>query len=141
MTRILIATDSADIDQQVRSVLKSDVEVVSLSDGKQVLPTAKKSKFDLAIVDFQIGNMGGMAVCMELRLEATGGRFDEIPVLLLLDRRPDVFLARRSNATGWLIKPLEPMRTRKAIDALLAGDEFQDESYRPNPVVVAPSVS
>ena len=38
---------------------------------------------------------------------------------MLLDRRPDVFLARRSGAEGWLVKPLDPIRLRRATAALL----------------------
>lgn len=83
------------------------------------------------ILDLQIGNMGAMATCLDLRLEESGGRLDHIPVLMLLDRRPDVFLARRSEAEGWLVKPLDPIRLRKAIRALLAGGTYHDESYRP----------
>ena len=35
---------------------------------------------------------------------------------MLLDRRPDVFLARRSGAEGWMVKPLDPLRLRRADD-------------------------
>ena len=33
---------------------------------------------------------------------------------MLLDRRADVYLARRSGAEGWLIKPLDPLRLKRA---------------------------
>ncbi len=39
-------------------------------------------------------------------------------VLMLLDRRADVFLARRSGAEGFLVKPLDPQRVRAAVRAL-----------------------
>jgi DNA-binding NarL/FixJ family response regulator len=55
---------------------------------------------------------------------------------MLLDRRADVFLARRSSADGWLVKPLDPMRLRKAVKALLKGGTYFDESYLPDPVAV-----
>ena len=86
---------------------------------------------EIAVVDLQIGNMGGMAVCLDLRLEESGGRVPHVPVLMLLDRRADVFLARRSAAEGWLVKPLDPIRLRRAIDAVLAGGEYHDNSYLP----------
>ena len=56
---------------------------------------------------------------------------------MLLDRRPDVFLARRSGAEGWLVKPLDPIRLRRAVTALLDGGTYYDESYTPLPSVVA----
>jgi DNA-binding response OmpR family regulator len=62
-----------------------------------------------------------------------------VPVLFLLDRRPDVFLARRAEAEGWLVKPLNPIRLRKAIQAVLTGQRYEDDSLRPEtvPSVVA----
>jgi len=72
-----------------------------------------------------------MAITLELRLEESGGRLDHVPVLLLVDRRPDVFLARRSEADGFLVKPLDPIRLRRAITAILAGGTYEDTSYKP----------
>ena len=59
---------------------------------------------------------------------------------MLLDRRADVFLARRSGAEGWLLKPLDPIRLRRAVAALLAGGTYHDDSYLPSPVLVASRV-
>jgi hypothetical protein len=39
---------------------------------------------------------------------------------MLLDRAPDVFLARRSNADAWLVKPLDPVPLRRAARAAQA---------------------
>ena len=83
-----------------------------------------------------MGNMGGMATCLELRLEESYDNLDHIPVLMLLDRRPDVFLARRSGAEGWLVKPLDPMRLRRATPTLLDGGSYEDSSYEPIPMLV-----
>ncbi len=91
---------------------------------------------DLAIVDSQIGTMGGIAVALDLRLEADAGRLEPRPVLLVLDRRPDVFMARRSGAEGWILKPLDPIRLRKAVAALLGGGTWHDTSFLPDPVAV-----
>jgi DNA-binding NarL/FixJ family response regulator len=50
---------------------------------------------------------------------------------MLLDRRPDVFLARRSGVEGFCVKPLEPQRLRRAVRAVLAGGTFEDDAWRP----------
>ncbi len=50
---------------------------------------------------------------------------------MLLDRRADVFLARRSQAEGWVVKPLDPFRLERAIASLLAGGTYEDPAYRP----------
>jgi DNA-binding NarL/FixJ family response regulator len=80
--------------------------------------------------------MGGVAVALDIRLEADAGRLISAPVLLLLDRRADVFLARRSGVEGWLLKPLDPRRIRRAVAAVAGGGIFHDTTYLPQPVAV-----
>ena len=116
-----------------------DIEIVEARSGPEVMVHVAESMPDLVIVDMQMGNMGGMATTLELRLEASYGKLAHVPVLMLLDRRPDVFLARRSGAEGWLVKPLDPIRLRRATTALLAGGTYYDESYAPLSVVATPS--
>jgi hypothetical protein len=57
--------------------------------------------------------------------------------VILLDRRADVVLARRADVDGWLVKPLSPIKLRKAVTDLLAGRPYRDDSYLPSPVLVA----
>ncbi len=133
MPDVLVAADEETVRDDVGSVLsgRGDVTVREVTSGPAVLAAAQKALPDLVILDFQIGNMGGMAVCLDLRLEEGAGRLDHVPVLMLLDRRADVFLARRANADGWLIKPLDPIRLRRAVGELLDGRPYHDDSYRP----------
>lgn len=129
---VLIASDSKNVRDEVRSVLGArDYTVREVTTGPLVVSEVIERTPDLLVCDFQIGNMGGMAITRELRLEESGGRLDHVPVLLLVDRRPDVFLARRSEADGFLVKPLDPIRLRRAITAILGGGTYEDDSYRP----------
>jgi len=139
MPDVIVAADAPWVVEDVRSVLSGPTDTVRIvTAGGLVLPAVEADKPDLVILDLQIGSMGAIAVCMDLRLEEGAGRLDHIPVLVLLDRRADVFLARRVEADGWLIKPLDPIRLRKAIRALLAGDTYEDPTRRPPTVAVAP---
>lgn len=137
MPSILVASDAPSVRREIRAVAESpDTVIKEVASGPEVLPMAQEDPPDLLIVDMQMGAMGGMAVCLELRLEESTGEVDHIPVLMLLDRRPDVFLARRSSAEGWLVKPLDPIRIRRATSALLDGRTYFDDSYQPVPVLV-----
>ncbi len=138
MPDVLIATDSPTVREEVRSVLDPDVTVREVTRGAQVLPAVREKAPDLAVLDLQIGKMGGMATCLELRLEEGAGRLPHVPVLILLDRRADVFLARRSKADGWLVKPLDPIRLSRAVRTVLAGGHYEDESYKP-PTISVPA--
>jgi DNA-binding response OmpR family regulator len=133
---ILVASDAPTLRREVEAVISGpDIEVRPVTSGPEVIALAEESP-DLVIVDMQMGNMGGMAVCLELRLQESYDALDHVSVLMLLDRRPDVFLARRSDAEGWLVKPLDPLRLRRAVTALLEGGTFADDSFTPVPVLV-----
>ncbi|MDP8993041.1 MAG: response regulator [Actinomycetota bacterium] len=136
MPHVLLAADESWVREDVRSVLSSwpDLTVREVASGPEVLAAAQEQLPDLAVLDLQIGNMGAMAVCLDLRLEEGAGRLGHVPVLMLLDRRADVFLARRSDAEGWLVKPLDPLRLRRAVTELLEGRTYHDDSYQPAPV-------
>lgn len=138
MPDVLIAADAPGIREEILSVLsaRTDVTVRTVDAGRAVRGAVQERRPDLVVLDMQIGSMGAVAVCLDLRLEESGGRLGHVPVLILVDRRADVFLARRSGAEGWLVKPLDPIRVRKAVTALLEGGTYHDESHRPVPVVV-----
>jgi len=131
MPDVLIASDSPRVRDEVRSVLEPTDTVREVARGVQVAPAVRERTPDLVVLDLQIGKMGGMATCQDLRLEAGAGRLAAVRVLMLIDRRADVFLARRSLADGWVVKPLEPLRLAKAVRAVLAGERYEDDSYQP----------
>jgi len=67
-----------------------------------------------------------MAVCMALRLDESAGALEHVPVIMLLDRVADVYLAKRSEAEGWLVKPLDALRLRRAVDAVMDGGSWTE---------------
>jgi CheY-like chemotaxis protein len=134
---ILVASDAPTLRREIEAVISGpDREVVSVVSGPEVISSVTEESPDLVIVDMQMGNMGGMAVTLELRLQESYDALDHVPVLMILDRRPDVFLARRSGAEGWLVKPLDPLRLRRAVNTLLDDGTFADDSFTPVPVLV-----
>jgi DNA-binding response OmpR family regulator len=135
---ILVASDAPSVRAEIAAIAgRPDIAIREARSGPAVLEEVAESRPDLVVVDLQMGNMGGMAVCLELRLEESYGSLEHVPVLMLLDRRPDVFLARRSGAEGWVVKPLDPIRLRRAVTSLLDGGTYYDESYQPLSVVPA----
>jgi CheY-like chemotaxis protein len=137
---IVVASDAPSVRADVVAVVGDlDTEIVEVDSGYAVAPAVDEHEPDLVIVDLQMGSMGGMAVCLELRLEESYGNLPHAPVLMLLDRRADVFLAKRSGAEGWVVKPLDPIRIRKATTALINGATYHDESFQPVPVLAVVS--
>jgi DNA-binding NarL/FixJ family response regulator len=132
MSLVLVASDLPVLRRSVRAAIEgSDVEVIEAVEGREAVRLAVDEEVDLAVLDLQIGSMGAVAICHELRNLETAGEADHTAVLMLLDRRPDVFLARRAGAEGFCMKPLEPVTLRRAVKALLAGGTFEDSAWRP----------
>ncbi len=128
----MIVSDSRETRSEIASLLSLiEVQIVEVSSGPQVRDQVAIHEPDLLISDMQVGSMGGYAIVLDLHLEESGDRQDHTPVLLLLDRRPDVFLARRSGAEGYIVKPITAIKLRKAVSALLEGKTFEDESLKP----------
>ncbi len=120
MTEVLIATDADAVHAEVEAALADETtRVVRVRAGSDVGDVVATATLDLVILDLQIGNMGGIAACMHLHHEAGEGRLPRVPVLMLLDREVDTFLARRSGADGWVVKPLDAFSLRQAATAVL----------------------
>lgn len=125
--RVLLATDADRIHEEVDAALAGDdIEVMRVRQGVDVLPTVHQLQPDLVILDLQIGNMGGMAACMNIRLDESVGRLDHVPVLMLLDRDVDAFLAKRAEADGWVIKPLDAFRLLRAATTVMSGGHHHE---------------
>ena len=117
---MLLATDSDSVCNAVDAALGSDTSEISrVRAGVEVLAAAREQQPDVVICDLQIGNMGGMAVCLDLRMEAEMGRAPETRVLMLLDREADVYLAKQARSDGWIVKPLDAVSLQRAVAAVL----------------------
>ena len=124
---ILIATDANWlVDDVVAALGTDDTTFVVCRDGRAVAGQVGERTPDLCVLDLQIGSMGGMAVTMSLRLDESAGVLPRVPILMLLDRAADLHLARRSAADGWLIKPIDSLRLRRAADAVAAGGTYTE---------------
>jgi CheY-like chemotaxis protein len=130
---ILVATDADFVlDEIVAALSGPDTSFTVCRNGRDVAGVIEARTPDLAILDLQIGSMGGMAVTMALRLDESAGSLPHVPVLMLLDRRADLHLAKRSAADGWVVKPLDALTLQLAVDRILhppaAIDEAADDA-------------
>lgn len=129
MADVLLATDADWVFDEVAGALADDeTRVNRVRSGRDLLAVTEELQPELVIVDLQIGSMGGMASCLDLRAESDAGRLRAQKVLMLLDRSADVFLARRARADGWLIKPLNAFRLRRGRAALAGGGTFYESA-------------
>jgi DNA-binding response OmpR family regulator len=117
---VLVAADGAWVRDQVRHALAGrDLEVLEVTRGEDVRAAVHERHPDVVILDMQIGNMGGVAVAIDLHLESSAGRVPDVAVLLLLDREHDRFLAKRAFTDAELVKPVDPGTLRRTVTRLL----------------------
>lgn len=116
MVNILLVTDASWVVNEVRAVLSDATYAVTvLEDPREVAASLGETSPDVLLVDFQVGSMGGMAVTRSVRDAAATSDERRPPVILLLDRDADAFLAGRSGADGWIRKPFSADGLRAAI--------------------------
>ncbi len=133
---ILIATDAQWVLNEIQAVFGSSSTTIQVvTNGRLVSPAVAERTPDIAILDMQVGSMGGMAITMDLRLDYSSGALPNVPILMLLDREADVHMARRSGANGWIIKPLDALRLRKAVNAIAAGGCYAEGVPVPEAVI------
>jgi DNA-binding response OmpR family regulator len=124
MSTILVAAEASWVRELVRSACTGPGQrVIEATRGQDVRELVRDEEPELVVLDLQIANMGGVAVSIDLRLEASAGRIPDTSILLLLDREADRFLAKRADADAELVKPVDPGTLRRTVERLLAAEE------------------
>ncbi len=126
MSEVLIAGDAPSVLEIVEAAIaRENLQVRRVANGRDVLGATKSDATDLVILDLQIGSMGGVAVSIQLAQEIAAGRLDYVPVLLLLDRDADRYLATISRSAGSIVKPIDVLELRSLTESLLDGQPGQ----------------
>ncbi|MBC8365101.1 MAG: response regulator transcription factor [Actinobacteria bacterium] len=121
MPTVLLATDADRVHDEVEAALGGGHEIVRVHAGAAVLDAVAEHEPALVVLDLQIGNMGGMAACLDLRLEQRAERIPDQRIVMLLDRAADEWLAGQAEADAWLVKPIDPLALQRMVDEVLAG--------------------
>ena len=128
---VLVATDAQwVVDEIVAALSGPETSFTVCRNGRDVTDVVMARTPDIAILDLQSGSMGGMAVAMNLRHDESSGAMPRVPILMVLDRQADVFLARRSGADSWIVKPLDALSIKRGVACALtpALDDTADET-------------
>ena len=116
---VLLVADSKWMVNQVNAALAGPHKIIEISDPYEAEEAATTAEADLILIDLQVGSMGGMAITRNLKSLAMAGETTDAPILLLLDRSADEFLAKRSGADGWIVKPFTSQDLHAAVAAVV----------------------
>ncbi len=84
-------------------------------DAREASRVLERRPPSLVVVDMQTGNAGGYAL---MRYVAEARHLPHIPVLVLLERAQDAWLARIAGAAASRVKPLAPGELERAVAEL-----------------------
>ena len=120
--RILLYSDDVDTRAQVRLAVgrrlskgAPDIEWVEVATHPAVIQTADAGGLDLLVLDGEAARSGGMGLCRQLKDEV----FRCPPVLVIIGRPQDAWLASWSLADEVLSQPLDPVELQRVVARML----------------------
>jgi len=119
--RILIYSDDRNVRENVRFAVGSathgrPVQWTETATHDAVIGALDTASFDLVILDGEAAKSGGMGICRQMKHEL----YNCPPVLLLVGRPGDAWLATWSEADAAVSHPLDPFTVREAVDEFFA---------------------
>ena len=125
MKTVLVVDDEPKIVQLARDYLEhAGFTVVSASDGKAALATARSSRPDLVVLDLGLPELDGLDVARALRRDST------VPIVMLTGRgdEADKIAGLEIGADDYVSKPFSPRELSARIKAILRRAERVSEN-------------
>lgn len=120
-SRIMVIADETWAKNEVHAALtEPEYTLIDHDEPRTARETVVAESPELVIIDLQVGSMGGMAIARDLHQKAALNHEDAVPVVLLLDRGADSFLAKRAGVAAWVTKPFTSHQIRTAVEHALA---------------------
>lgn len=130
--KVMIADDHVLIRQGIKQILEFDgkVEVVAeVSDGVHCLDMLKQITPDLLLLDINMPNKDGLQVLEEIKKNKMN-----IRVLILTIHNEVEYLLKAVDigVDGYILKDAESAELKKAIDSVMAGENYIQPSLIPS---------
>jgi DNA-binding NarL/FixJ family response regulator len=124
MIRVVLADDHAIVRQGLRALLETDqgCEVVGeAADGLTALQLIDTLQPDVAVLDLQMPDLGGLEVARRVQQQAPGTR---VIILSMHGDEPFVQEALRYGVKGYVLKGSSTSELVSAVQAAVAGKRF-----------------
>lgn len=116
LTRVLVAEDEVTARMKIhRGLVLEGYDVTMVENGAQVLSTYREGEYDLIILDINMPEMDGYAVCRELRKRT------DVPIIIVTvnSRTDDVVEGYKLGADVYVTKPFSGNELSARIRGLL----------------------
>jgi DNA-binding response OmpR family regulator len=117
---LLVASDQR-VRERLRLALErlevtgEEVEFLEVSDGNQALAVAEAEHPDLAVVEVGVTPYGAFGLARDIK----GAPEVSCPVIIVLERPQDEWLARWSGADAMVNRPIDPFQLAKVARRLV----------------------
>ncbi len=142
---ILIVDDEADILELIRyNLARAGHRVTGVQSGAAALAVARADHPDLVVLDWMLPDMDGIAICKQLRDDAT---LADVPIMMVTAKGadPDVITGLTAGADDYVSKPFTPQVLVARAAALLrrrgngaAGTEEDEPVLRLERITIDP---
>lgn len=101
---VLVVTDDPMLDREARFAFPDDFDVVVVRDARDAWSELGTWTPAVLVVDLMSGSAGGFALGSDM---AQSSRLSDVPMLMLIDRHQDEWLARQAGADAVRTKPID----------------------------------
>ncbi len=101
---VLVVSDDDGIRDEARFGFAPDLEVALARDARDALRQMEAEVPAVVVIDLHTGSAGGFALCKDMDQDP---RLRDVPVLMLLDRDQDRWLAQQAGAKLIRTKPID----------------------------------
>lgn len=105
LLRVLVVSEDPLVLEEAEFGFPTGVEITSAKDARDAIEMIKKQVPDVVVIDIQTGSAGGFSLAKEMHQQL--GSKKEVPILMLLERSQDAWLANQAGAARHRVKPLE----------------------------------
>ncbi|MGN0297574.1 MAG: response regulator transcription factor [Lachnospiraceae bacterium] len=116
MAKVLIVDDEKMIVKGIRFNLMTDgMSVDCAYDGEEALSMAKKTEYDIILLDWMLPKMNGLEVCQAIR------EFSSVPIIMLTAKSEDMdkILGLEYGADDYITKPFNILELKARMKAIL----------------------
>ena len=124
MARVLVVDDEKLIVKGIRFSLEQDgYEVDCAYDGEEAIEMAKKTEYDIVLLDVMLPKHDGFEVCQAIR------EFSDMPVIMLTAKGSDMdkILGLEYGADDYITKPFNILEVKARIKAIIRRTAKQEK--------------
>ena len=125
--KVLVVDDEKLIVKGIRFSLEQDgMEVDCAYDGEEALECARKTEYDVVLLDVMLPKLDGFEVCQQIR------EFSNMPIIMLTAKTEDMdkILGLEYGADDYIAKPFNILEVKARIKAIMRRSGKQEKEKK-----------